>query len=282
MHNSKTVYEDFIRQISLSESQDEIRSMAQLVLGKFFGISRKDILIGSPFVMRPDQLDLLQQTAARINTGEPVQYILGEAEFYGRTFLVNPAVLIPRPETEELVHEIWKVRAAQLKILDIGTGSGCIPITLALEIPRAEIFATDVSPEALRVASQNARKLQANVFFIHHDILKDELPVNDLDVVVSNPPYISIREMDQMKKNVVAYEPHLALFVPDDNPLLFYEAIAARARTSLKWNGTLIVEINERFGSAVSALFASYDFKNVEIIKDMSGKDRIVRGTKTS
>ena len=221
-------------------------------------------------------LDILDQ----LKTSKPIQYILGETEFYGRTFRVNPAVLIPRPESEELVK--WVVETVSTKnpsILDIGTGSGCIAISLKIEIPEAEVVAIDISVDALALAQQNATILQAPVTFIEKDVL--HMHPTDLtttfDVLVSNPPYIALAEKELMKANVLANEPHVALFVPDTNPLIFYDRIAALAQEKLKHGGFLFFEINERFGTEVLAMLVKKGFKHLELRKDLSGKDRMVK-----
>jgi len=221
-------------------------------------------------------LDILSQ----LKTSKPIQYILGETDFYGRTFRVNPAVLIPRPETEELVK--WVVETVSTKnisLLDIGTGSGCIAISLKIEIPEAEVVAIDLSADALALAQENASLHKAVVTFIEKDVL--QMHPTDLattfDMVVSNPPYIALAEKDSMKANVLANEPHLALFVPNTNPLIFYERIAALAQAKLNLGGFLFFEINERFGKEVLALLVKKGFKHVELRQDLSGKDRMVK-----
>lgn len=219
----------------------------------------------------------------RINAHEPIQHVLGECEFYGRTFKVTRDVLIPRPETEELVNVVKKFCTDQKSdptILDVGTGSGCIAITLALEISPSKIYATDVSNEALLIAKENARLLKAPVQFYLHNILQEELPVNELSVVVSNPPYVTFQEKKTMRDNVLLFEPHLALFVNDDDPLLFYRSIVSKSKTALRKEGLLVVEINENFGKEVQEVFKEHGFISVEIIKDIFGKERIVRGIK--
>lgn len=282
MKNSKTVFQDFITNITLKESTDEIKSIAHLVFAKILGLDRTDILAAKPTILIPEQEEKLYAIAQRINRHEPVQYILEEAEFFGRLFKVNASVLIPRPETEYLIHEILHyvnlLKKHDLKILDIGTGSGCIPITLKKELPEALITATDISIDALSVARENATALNAPVDFIQHDILTLDIPLGELDVVVSNPPYIAQTEEFTMNRNVLQYEPHLALFVPDDDALKFYKAIAIKAREVLVGGGLLIVEINERFGNETAVLLKENHFHQVTIIKDLDGKDRIVKG----
>ena len=221
-------------------------------------------------------LDILSQ----LKTSKPIQYILGETDFYGRTFRVNPAVLIPRPETEELVK--WVVETVSTKtpsLLDIGTGSGCIAISLKIEIPDAEVVAIDISADALALAQENASLHKAVVTFIEKDVLQMH-PIDlttTFDVVVSNPPYIALAEKELMKANVLANEPHVALFVPNTNPLIFYERIAALAQAKLNLGGFLFFEINELFGKEVLALLVKKGFKHVELRQDLSGKDRMVK-----
>lgn len=282
MKNSKTVFQDFIANITLKESTDEIKSIAHLVFAKILGLDRTDILAAKPVTLEPELEEKLYAIAQRINKHEPVQYILGEAEFFGRLFQVNASVLIPRPETEYLIHEILHYanlhKKHDLKILDIGTGSGCIPVTLKKELPEASVTATDISIDALTVARNNATMLNASVDFIQHDILAQDIPLGGLDVVVSNPPYIAQTEEAAMNSNVLQYEPHLALFVPDDDALKFYKAIAIKAHEVLVRGGLLIVEINERFGNETAAVLKANDYHHVAIIKDLDGKDRIVKG----
>ena len=279
MKNSKTLFQDFVNSISIDESRDEIESIAYLVFDKLFHVSKTEILTEKSIT--ESSFENLENIIARINQHEPVQYILGNANFYGRTFTVTPDVLIPRPETEELVqtviHFVRKRNILKTRILDIGTGSGCIAITLALELPRAEIFAVDVSEQALAIASVDAKDLNANVRMLHHDILRNEIPFS-VDIIVSNPPYISLDERFTMPKNVTAFEPELALFVDENDPLLFYRTILARGKQSLTPNGLIAFEIHERFGNEVRQLFEEYSFQNVEVIQDIFGKDRIVKG----
>jgi release factor glutamine methyltransferase len=279
MKNSKTLFQDFVSRIRLDESRDEIESIAYLVFENLFHLNKAEILTGK--IIAESSSEKLHDVITRINQHEPIQYILGNAHFYGRIFSVTPSVLIPRPETEELVRTVINFvreeKIGKTRILDIGTGSGCIAITLSLELSDTDVFAMDVSEQALAVASGNAENLGANVQMLHQDILKSEIPFA-IDIIVSNPPYISWNERTTMPKNVTAFEPELALFVNDDDPLLFYKTILSRAKQSLTPNGLLAVEIHERFGSEVRQLFNEYNFHNIEIIQDIFGKDRIVKG----
>lgn len=216
--------------------------------------------------------------------GKPVQYILGKAYFYGLSLDVNTAVLIPRPETEELVEMViisGKKLHAPLRILDIGTGSGCIAIAVKTNLANAEVSALDVSGQALSVASQNAQNLGAEINFIQADI-RSYHSSDNFDIIVSNPPYITEAEQELMDKHVTDFEPHLALFVADHHPLEFYEAIADFANTALSAKGQLFFEINAQFGKETAAMLEAKRFEEVLILQDMQGKDRFVKATKAS
>ncbi|AYB31144.1 peptide chain release factor N(5)-glutamine methyltransferase [Chryseolinea soli] len=300
MKNSKALFRYFVSRIR-SEDADEVNAMAYIVLEHLFSISRTDVLAEKPVTVSPEAEEEMNVILNRLNTGEPLQYVLGEAEFYGRRFRVRPGVLIPRPETEELVREVVEsgarsqepgarsqhsvvrsqgsvVGGGAVRVLDIGTGTGCIPVTLFLELVGAEVFAVDVSDVAVAVARENASLWNAKVEIVQLDILKEALPWEGLDVIVSNPPYIPWSERVDMRRNVTDFEPALALFVPEDDPLIFYKAIAKQASRALRRSGLLAVEINERFGEGVAEVFQNAGFKEVVIIKDIFGKERIVKG----
>jgi release factor glutamine methyltransferase len=282
--NSRNLFTELVLKITLSEQADEINQLVFLVMGHVFGLSPAEILTSRKIEWTPDIQNRIKAFIDRINQHEPIQYILGKAYFYGRTFLVNPDVLIPRPETEELIYQCiheGNVVGKNVKILDIGTGSGCIAITLKLKIPSAQVFATDISREALAVAHQNADQLAAPVTFLHHDILNNDLPLHDLDMIVSNPPYIAQHEKSTLAQNVVNHEPHLALFAESDDPLIFYKAIAEKAKNALRPGGMVMVEINERFGEATAEIFSTHAYHPVLIIQDIQGKDRIISATYT-
>ena len=284
MKNSKTLFQDFVERVTLKESRDEIKSMAYLVFESVFGWSRTDVLSEKIIPENINEVEL-DRIVQRINHHEPVQYILGEATFCGRTFTVSPAVLIPRPETEELVRMVInfarRTGKANTRIIDVGTGSGCIAVTLALELPTAKIFATDISEDALKVAVHNAVKLGANVEFLKHDVIRSKLPFT-VDIIVSNPPYIAKSERINMQTNVIGYEPEMALFVDSQDPLLFYKMLVSKANESLRSHGLLAVEINERYGNEVQQLFQSSNFEDVQVVQDLFGKDRIVKGILSS
>ncbi|MGE0587765.1 MAG: peptide chain release factor N(5)-glutamine methyltransferase [Cyclobacteriaceae bacterium] len=278
MPNSKEVFDRFISAITLDESMDEKRSISFLILEHQFGIAKSQVIANTEV----SEIDWqhLDTLVGRINKHEPIQYILGEQEFFGRTFFVNSHVLIPRPETELLVENVivfGRQRQPLVNILDIGTGSGCIPITLALELPSANIFATDISEDAIAVAKANAARHNASVTFSRSDIVNEELPGQQFDVIVSNPPYVMEKEKITMRNNVLNYEPHEALFVSNDDPLLFYRIIATKAKENLKPKGLLTFEINEQFGEEMVQLLEKLGYSNIEIIKDFSGKDRIAK-----
>ena len=216
----------------------------------------------------------------RLKTHEPIQYILGETQFYGLPFIVTPATLIPRPETEELVD--WVVSEflhhnSELKLLDVGTGTGCIAISLAKNIPNATVSALDISKEALQVASQNAKINKVKVNFMESDIVKVKTLPQKYDVIVSNPPYVRNSEKKKMQKNVLDFEPSSALFVGDDNPLVFYSKITELASKYLNPNGLLFFEINEYLSKELIQLLEKEFFINIELKKDVFGKDRMIK-----
>lgn len=285
MKNAKTLYQEVVNRIALSESVDEIKTMALLIMENIFDVSRTDIVAEKPILIDTNSLVLLDQYIGRLNTGEPVQYILGESYFFGRVFRVEPSVLIPRPETELLISIVlsWKKSLSRqgpegFRVLDIGTGSGCISVTLRLESPETAVFATDISDAAIAVAKKNAESYNANITFLNHDILTEDIPFRDIDVIVSNPPYVTRSESSDMKENVLRFEPHSALFVPDDDPLIFYREILDKSKGVLRRPGMVVVEINEKFGKEVADLFMAKGFVEVKIVSDVEGKARVVRG----
>lgn len=229
-----------------------------------------------------NKLENWEEALAKLDNGMPLQYATGIAYFYGETFLVDKNVLIPRPETEELVYLIQKVYASNsqedLKILDIGTGSGCIPIMLKLLFPESTVHAIDVSAAALSVARINAKRLDAEVEWKELDFL-DESKWKELDtydIIVSNPPYIPHEETDKMGKDVVKHEPHLALFVEDDDPLIFYRKISDFAKGNLQKGGRVYLELNEFNAQSVKDLYVDCGYKNIQVHDDMQGKDRML------
>ncbi|HHL52737.1 MAG TPA: peptide chain release factor N(5)-glutamine methyltransferase [Flammeovirgaceae bacterium] len=264
----------------LSAYKHEATPLAQWLTEALTGMSTTDLLTGKPLPQQEGLAARAEDYLQRLLAGEPIQYILGQAPFYGYTFTVNKHVLIPRPETEELVDWILKnsCKRKKINILDIGTGSGCIAITLALKCPQATVTAIDISSQALAVARQNARQHRAAVTFAEADIFSwktDEI----FDLIVSNPPYVTVGEKSQIAGNVLEHEPHLALFVPDDDPLRFYRQIVSFAHDHQQPGGELYFEVNERQAAAVAQLLEESHYKNVAIKQDLSGKDRFVAGS---
>jgi release factor glutamine methyltransferase len=252
----------------------EAESLAFILLEHFLDARRIDLIQQKTIPALPEDFEV---AVKRLLQHEPVQYIIGKAPFYGYEYLVEPAVLIPRNETEELVHwMLERYKSGKHRLLDIGTGSGCIPITLALENPEAEVFGIDVSEAALEVAEKNSQKLSASVQWFQLDILIDDIPVSNLDAVVSNPPYVRSSEKAVMSPNVVEYEPHLALFVPDEDAMLFYRVIAQKAKKLLKTEGRIYFEINEALGPEVVELLAREGYTGVMLKEDINGKHRMV------
>ena len=228
-----------------------------------------------------EKLSEVNDILARLKSYEPLQYIIGETWFCGYRFKVTPAVLIPRPETAELID--WIVtdnKRDGAHILDIGTGSGCIPVSLALMMDSPVVSAWDISEEALSVASENARINKADVAFSRVDVLGTDIPNIKVDILVSNPPYITESEKKDMERNVLEWEPNLALFVPDDDPLRFYRRIAELGLDILNDGGLIYFEINRAYGSETIEMLASMGYKNIELRKDLSGNDRMIKALK--
>lgn len=258
-------------------SPDEISSLTRLILEKEFAIPFADILACKFNHLSDAEMQKLTEIVGKLKNSEPIQYILGETDFFGLAFYVNGSVLIPRPETEELVQ--WVLESAEnkpIKILDIGTGSGCIAVTLAKKLPSAEVHAWDISEDALEVARRNAERNGVKVIFSKRDMLLEPVSDEKFDIIVSNPPYVTEVEKTEMQENVLNFEPHLALFVPDDNALVFYEKIADFALTNLNKGGQLFFEINRAKGADIAHLLEEKGFTNIELRKDISGNERMV------
>jgi release factor glutamine methyltransferase len=259
----------------------EANAITTLVLSELTGYSKAKLKAFPETKLTDEQSKKLSGILNQLQTGQPLQYILGHTEFYGLTFEVSPNVLIPRPETEELVS--WIIESAgtssAISLLDIGTGSGCIAITLKHELQQATVSAIDISTGALETAKRNAANNKVDVDFIHADILAHEQIKFDekLDIIVSNPPYVTETDKRQMHTNVTDFEPHSALFVPEEDPLLFYNAIADFAVKKLKSNGLLFFEINESYGEATVDILKYKSFINIELRKDMGGRDRMIK-----
>lgn len=256
----------------------EGRAIYMLVMEQRFGLSPTQVLLGKDKELSPHDLALLDNITARLLQGEPVQYVLGECRFCGHDFHVEPGVLIPRPETAELVEMILAAAPASSRILDIGTGSGCIAVSLAME--GHVVTAMDISAQALRIASSNARRLGADVLMVQEDILHPRMQEQAWDIIVSNPPYIRQAEASEMEDTVLEHEPHTALFVPDEDPLLFYRAIGLFALEHLSTRGTLWFEINREFPQQTCDLLAAQGFTDVLALRDSYGNHRFVKATR--
>jgi release factor glutamine methyltransferase len=277
----RSYYFNFIEQLCTIYEKGEAESIADIVFEDLLLMKRHHIhILDKEF--GDAEIAQFNSILSRLLHHEPVQYVLGITDFYGLRFRVNKHVLIPRRETEELVEMVIKdVRASGVKtlsILDIGTGSGCIPVSLKKNLPFAIVSAMDISEEALEVAKENAFLNKTDVTFIHDSILSPVSfsPEKKFDIIISNPPYISVSEKSDMHKNVLEYEPHLALFVENNDVLLFYRAIAGFAQKHLTEQGKVYVEINEAYGPDVKDLFVQHGFTNTVVLQDMQGKDRMV------
>ena len=269
IHNSLSgIYDD-----------SEIRNISFLLLEKLTGFSRTQLLTNKSTIFSFEQQQQLAVFVEKLKKNVPIQYVLGETEFYGLRFAVDESVLIPRPETEELVEWIKNdcKNADSLRVLDIGTGSGCIAVAQKHELPFAEITAFDISENALETARKNAEQNNLFVDFKHVDILRENRFSQKWDIIVSNPPYIPEKERMNLQKNVRENEPSLALFVPDEKPLLFYEKIAQFAQNHLTDDGKLYFEIHFTIGESVVDLLKNLNFTNIELRKDLSGNDRMIK-----
>jgi release factor glutamine methyltransferase len=291
MNTIKDVFTNYRQVLSLLYDANETEALTVLAVNEVTSFSNAKIKAFPESELTPQQSDFLHDILNELKTGKPIQYILGKTEFYGLPFFVNPSVLIPRPETEELVAWVLEeLKAESLKqkaegrVLDIGTGSGCIAISLKKNLPNFNVSAMDISKDALETAKENARLNEVDVDFIEADILnyksdpdshRDEHP--KFEIIISNPPYVTQHDKSQMHFNVTDFEPYTALFVPENDPLIFYKAIADFALTNLDENGLLFFEINESLGANTVELLKDKGFKNIELKKDMSGRDRMVK-----
>lgn len=259
----------------------ELQALIRLIMESVCGLTTCQLLVGKDRELSEIERSKINEIVTGLRQEEPIQYLLGEAYFKELTLQVNPSVLIPRPETAELVDRIAADYAASgvIRLLDIGTGSGCIAIALARALPQAEVNAFDISAEALSVAKENARRNRAAVAFSQADILKATPPTSAYNVIVSNPPYIMLKEKAQMERNVLDHEPHLALFVPDEDPLRFYRAIADYARVALRPGGRLYFEINPLCQDSMRQLLEEKSYKQIEILSDFYGKARFTIAT---
>ena len=256
---------------------EEVKALSMLICCDMLGVDALDIYMGKDIILSACKQRELENIIFRLQKNEPIQYIRGYAEFCGRNFRVAPGVLIPRPETAELVGLIVKENPDARRLLDIGTGSGCIAISLDKKLPDADVEAWDISEEALAIARTNNEELESRVLFRQRDVLSDDWEKTpSFDVIVSNPPYVTEAEKDEMEANVLDWEPALALFVPDDDPLRFYHRIAALGRELLLPEGKLYFEINRAFGREIAYMLEMNQYRDVRVIKDIFGKDRIV------
>jgi len=281
--NSKQLLQEIKETIVEFENEGEAEAIAFLIIDDLFQITRMDILVEKEVDLSQSTKKKLDNVLQKLQSGKPVQHILGKVEFYGRQFLVNPNVLIPRRETEELVHLILERHPdlSEQLIVDIGTGSGIIPITIAKERKHCEIFAVDISSSALATAKRNAELNHANVSFLQADILSKDLNLPKSNIWISNPPYVLEKEKAEMQAKVFEHDPSTALFVPDHDALVFYERISQLAFEHLVQGGSLYFEINEQFGQEVKKILTEKGFQKVEVKQDMQGKDRFVFGTKS-
>ena len=256
---------------------EEVRALTMLICCDILGFDALDIYMGKDITLSECKQRELENIIFRLQKNEPIQYIRGIAEFYGRQFRVAPGVLVPRPETSELVDLIIKENPEAKSILDIGTGSGCISISLSKELPDAMVTAWDISEEALEIARWNNERLSGRVIFEKQDVLSDSgSETQRYDVIVSNPPYVTEKEKADMDPNVLEWEPDLALFVPDDDPLLFYRLIVVLAQKLLNQGGKLYFEINQAYGAEMVRLLEMNHYHNIRVIKDLFENDRIV------
>lgn len=268
----------YIRQ-SLQEiyPPEEVKALSMLICCDMLGLDALDIYMGKDIILSECKQRELENIIFRLQKNEPIQYIRGIAEFDGRRFKVAPGVLIPRPETVELVELVAQENTDACRLLDIGTGSGCIAISLDKRLPDAKVEAWDISEEALAIAYTNNKELKAEVMFLQRDVLSDDWEKTpSFDVIVSNPPYVTEAEKNGMDANVLDWEPELALFVPDDDPLRFYRRIADLGRELLLPEGRLYFEINQAYGRETAHMLEMNQYRDVRVIKDIFGKDRIV------
>lgn len=289
--NALELKDIFHHQLDAIYGKEEVASFFFLCTEHYLSVPRIQLTLEPKFALIKSETETFFKVLEDLKNQKPIQYILGETEFYGLAFKVSEAVLIPRPETEELValvianskKEYPKTKSVTL--LDIGTGSGCIAISLAKNLPNAKVYALDVSKEALKVARQNAKDNNVEITFIEADILNEAtwnlfFKILEFDAIVSNPPYVRQLEKTEIKPNVLDNEPHLALFVEDENPLVFYKAITNFAMCNLKTKGQVYFEINQYLGNETSQLLRDGDFEFIELLKDLNGNDRLLKGIK--
>jgi release factor glutamine methyltransferase len=271
----------FIQGLLSLYDEGEAESFFYIILENKHNLKRIDLALNLELEFSEGEIEVLNSIKEKLKLEIPIQYILGTTSFFGLEFKVNENVLIPRPETEELVELIIDnskliIDNSKLKVLDIGTGSGCIAISLAKNIANAEVFAIDISEKALVIAHQNAEINEVEVTFIQKNVLETDDLFKEFDIIVSNPPYVRNLEKHEIKKNVLDYEPHLALFVDDNDALIFYRKIAILAQKNLSQKGQLYLEINQYLGKETVDLLQKMNFKNIELKKDIYGNDRMI------
>lgn len=272
---------DIIGRLSPHLEDREARAVARCLCEQLLGLDPVRLYLDKNTQLSTQQQQKLSQALERLLKDEPLQYILGTQSFMGRTFRVGKGVLIPRPETADLVEKVLRLPLEEACVLDVGTGSGCIALTLALERPRWQVTALDNSPAALETARENALLLGADVRFIRLDILREDLPFNTYDAIVSNPPYVPESDRRDMQASVRDHEPGEALFVADEDPLLFYRVIAQKGLSALKAGGGLLFEIHHLMGKKVCLLLEEMGYERVCVTKDIEGKDRYVTAQKS-
>lgn len=261
-------------------TQSEVSALSRIIATELLNISQTNYLLKEPVTLTPEEEEKVTDALERLKQKEPIQYILGYSDFCGIRFAVTPAVLIPRPETSELIEWITEESHTAKSILDIGTGSGCIAVSLATMMPQARVTAWDISTQALAVAQKNSTANGSNVLFEERDILTYEPTDESYDIIVSNPPYIKEVEKKEMEDNVLLWEPHLALFVPDNDPLLFYRTIAEKAQKMLTPGGKLFFEINRAHGTETVEMLSRLGYHNITLRKDLAGNDRMIMAEK--
>lgn len=287
METVKDVFNNFRQRLAAVYDAQETEALTLSAVAEVTRFGKASIKAFPERELSNEQAAILYDIATQLQSGKPLQYILGKVEFYGLTFNVNPSVLIPRPETEELVEWVIQsvvsgqrsVVSSEISVLDIGTGSGCIAISLKKNIATAVVSAMDFSADALQTARGNAELNGAEVDFMEMDILSAKPDAAKYDIIVSNPPYVTSVDKRQMHTNVTDFEPHTALFVPDEDPLLFYKAIADYAFQILKKPGMLFFEINESYGAETVAMLMEKGYNDIQLRKDISGRDRMVKAS---
>jgi release factor glutamine methyltransferase len=267
-------------------SESELKAMLKVAICERLKLTSAEYLLSDSNLLSESDLLFFRSIVKRLQNNEPFQYIMGQTEFYGLELKCDARALIPRPETEELVEWVLEDVKPGIALIDFCTGSGCIALAIKNQLPNATVYGTDVSKEALGLGDENARNLKLEVNFIQHDALSDQLlsqlTEQSIDIIVSNPPYIPERDKQEMQANVVDYEPHVALFVENENALIFYSAIATQATRLLKENGLLFFEIHERLAAETKEAIEALGFRDVVIRKDLQGKDRMIKARFTS